>query len=173
MQCESCGAKEANVHLTHVVDNVARKINLCEECAAKHGISLQGPMSLTDILLGLGTLEEEPRAPAKKCAFCRMRLSDFKKTSRLGCPVCYDTFGPELNPMVADMQKGSRHVGKVPCTPAGDGARNPRIAALQRELETAIAAENYEEAAKLRDEICIEKAQREKDEKALQGEAGS
>ena len=160
MLCENCGEREANVHLSHVVNDAAREAHLCEECAAKSGLNIQGPLSLAGVLFDLGaTATGEGEAREKSCAFC------FRKGSLLGCPVCYESFGPELNPILADMHRGSRHVGKTPASFAGEQAEDPATAALQNELQTAISAENYEEAARLRDRICAAKASGERQQR--------
>ena len=154
MQCESCGACEANVHLTHVVDGVSREAHLCEECASKNGININGAMSLTDILVGLGAMEEAgDERGAKVCSFCGLKSAEFRKGSRLGCAACYDVFGQELKTIVSDMQKGPKHVGKAPGKTAAGGAKDKRLADLERDLEAAIAEEAFEKAAKLRDAI--------------------
>lgn len=46
-----------------------------------------------------------------RCGFCE---SDFKKTLRLGCPHCYEVFGPELSTFLPKMHSGCTHVGKIP-----------------------------------------------------------
>ena len=152
MLCESCGEYDANVHLTHVVNGVAREIHVCEECAAKHGIHVQGAMSLTDLLMGIDSLETEEQGPEKTCPFCKLALSELKKTSRLGCAVCYEVFSAELKTLLYNMQSGTKHVGKTPFGPA-PAAAGPLVADLERKLEDAIAREDYETAAGLRDEI--------------------
>ena len=59
---------------------------------------------------------------------------------------------------MAGFQKGSRHVGKVPATGVEDIENDSKTASLKRNLEKAIATEHYEEAAKLRDAIRLQKA---------------
>jgi len=45
-------------------------VHLCEGCAEKNGIGINGAMSLTDILVGLGPLEEQDDAGSgKTCPF--------------------------------------------------------------------------------------------------------
>ena len=162
--CETCGKKVATVHWTEMVNDAVKKMHLCEACAAAKGLDINNPAAFPDVLFGLGPQKE----PATKeqdiaCPLCHMRISDFKKTSRLGCQACYDTFADELKPLLAAMHKGNQHVGKVPAhkkakTEAKVGLL-PSPAVLRRKLETAIAAEQYEEAACLRDQIrkCVEK----------------
>lgn len=153
MQCESCGEYEANVHLTHVVNGVSREIHLCEGCASKNGMNINGAMSLTDILVGLGTIEEtQDGGSGKVCPFCRLTLGELRKGSRMGCAVCYEVFGAELKTMLSDMQNGTKHVGKVPSAGAAGGG-NIGTEILERELEDAVAREDFERAAKIRDEI--------------------
>lgn len=153
MLCESCNEHEATVHLTQVVEGSVKKIHLCEECAAKSGLDLQGPISITDILLGMGGGKVDSMAEDRSCARCHLRRSDFKKTGRLGCPSCYETFASELAPLVKAMHRSEQHTGKVP---AGESLRvrmTAEVAVLQQQLEQAVAAEDYETAARLRDQI--------------------
>lgn len=162
MMCETCGKKVATVHWTEMVNAAVIKMHLCEACAAAKGLDVNNPAAFPDVLLGLGA-QKEPAAKERDvaCALCHMRISDFKKTSRLGCQACYDTFADELKPLLEAMHKGNQHVGKVPAhkeakasakTEAKTGLL-PSLAVLRQKLETAIAAEQYEEAAGLRDQI--------------------
>lgn len=157
MLCEWCGEYEANVHITHVVNNARREVNICDACAGKSGIHIQGPMSLSEILMGIGGPEEDGAAGDKRCAFCGLSLDEFRKSSRLGCAVCYDTFAAELNRVLPEFQKGSIHTGRTPA--AFDDADGDReIQDMRNALQTAVSAENFEEAARLRDEIGRRKA---------------
>jgi len=160
MLCEWCGEYEANVHITHVINNARREVHICDGCAGKSGIHIQGPMSLTEILMGLGGPEMDPAAEDKRCVFCGLTLGEFRKTSMFGCAVCYNTFGAELNRVLPEFQKGTVHLGKAPGY--GDASdADPQIQELKRLLENAVSAENYEEAARLRDQISEKRAAEE------------
>ena len=158
MNCELCQQAEATIHLTQVVDGAVKKVHLCEACAAKSGFDIQGPMSVTDILLGLGG-QGEPKAattskrPERSCPSCHLRRADFKKTGRLGCPDCYDAFKDELGPLLRAMHRGDRHRGKVPERERSRLQATEEVEALQEKLDAAIQEERYEDAARLRDEI--------------------
>ena len=80
-------------------------------------------------------------------------IQQFKKTGRLGCAECYSHFEEGLTKMLKGMHKGLRHTGKVPRQPRPTRSLADRIQKLQRQLEAAVAVEDYEEAARLRDEI--------------------
>jgi len=156
MLCDACSQKEATIHLTQMINNEVKKIHLCEDCAAESGLDVNSPMSITNVLLGLGAQKaEDSESPGKKtCAVCHMRLSDFKKTSRLGCGACYEAFADDIKPLLEGMHKGLQHVGKVPSRKStGASAVLPSLPALRKALESAIATEQYEEAARLRDQI--------------------
>ena len=51
------------------------------------------------------------------------------------------------------MHKGTTHIGRVPEGLVEEHARQQKLDQLRNRLDEAIAAENYEEAAGLRDEI--------------------
>jgi protein arginine kinase activator len=156
MKCEICKDREASVHFKQVSNGNSREMFVCETCAAANGFDAKSPLSMADLLFGAGSLmEKQPAAPDKKCPVCGLRSRDFRKLQRLGCAACYETFSDELVPMLAAMQKGARHVGKVP---AGE-TTNDEVAALQQALERAVAAQDFEEAAQLRDKIRALKAE--------------
>lgn len=154
MLCQICGKKEATVHLTQMLNNEVRKLHLCEQCAAASGIDLNVPASVTSFLLGLGVSKKAKTETADRtCPQCGMHFSDFKKASRFGCQNCYVAFAEELEPLFHGMQKGGRHVGKKPVHHAGTVNVPPSLASLKKALEEAVASENYEEAARIRDQI--------------------
>jgi protein arginine kinase activator len=106
------------------------------------------------LLLGIGAAEEiEKGAPAKKCAVCGFSQADFKKTGRLGCSECYATFSDGLGSLLKAMHKGTEHIGKLPERAQRTMALNQQMRALTENLQRAVADENYESAASLRDQI--------------------
>jgi len=156
MLCERCQQREATIHLTQVVDGEVKKVHLCQKCAEEAGFDLQGSVSVSDILLGMGVGKAQESTPEKvtRCPRCGMGLSDFKQRERLGCPACYDAFADELMPLIKAMHRSERHVGKRPGEAGGlpMGVRR-ELEQLRGALESAVAEENYEEAARLRDRI--------------------
>ena len=79
--------------------------------------------------------------------------TDFKKTGRLGCPDCYDHFTEGVEGLLKSMHKGTRHVGKAPAVWQQTKVYVDRLHSLQSKLDKAVAKEDYEKAAQLRDEI--------------------
>ncbi len=154
MLCEVCQENEAAVHLTQVADGSVKKLHLCQQCAAQSGLNIDSALSLTDVLFGMGLPDEtDAGGPEKSCPACHMRRADFRKTSRLGCPACYETFAEELDALLGTMHRGRTHAGKIPASAARVMADPKPLSELRSQLEQAISNEQYEEAARLRDLI--------------------
>ena len=83
------------------------------------------------------------------CPDCGIKFMEFRGTGRLGCPTDYQGFTQGLLPLLQRIHGATRHIGKV-------AKRRPaaefrlRLRTLLRE---AIAREDYEEAARLRDRL--------------------
>ena len=154
MFCDVCQTKEATVFLTQIIEGKMQKVNLCEGCSKEKGVNDPTGFALADLLLGLGAAQEIEKNPAGiRCPVCGFSQADFKKTGRLGCSACYDTFSEGLSGMLKNMHRGSIHTGKVPAKLAVARRRAQELAGLQAELEKAVHGELFEEAATLRDKI--------------------
>ena len=131
-----------------------QKVNLCDSCSKAKGVDDPTGFALADLLLGLGAAQEiEKSGGSQKCSVCGFSQADFKKTGRLGCAHCYETFGDGLGSLLKAMHKGTTHVGKMPARLAAHMQLDAQRKTLQKDLEKAVAEENYETAAQLRDQI--------------------
>ncbi len=157
MLCDICKQNPAKVHLTQIVDGKTKKVDLCEACSKAKGVDDPSGFSLADLLMGLGAAQEMEQASAGagglRCPGCGFTQAEFKKTGRLGCAQCYRTFSEGLETLLKTMHKGTRHTGKVPAALRASHDLEERLRVLQRKLEKAIGAEDFEQAALLRDEI--------------------
>lgn len=156
MLCDICKQNVAKVHLTQIIEGKTKKVDLCEACSKAKGIDDPTGFSLADLLLGLGAAQELEQGSGKggvRCPSCGFTQSDFKKQGRFGCPQCYETFAEGLEAMLKSMHKGTRHVGKVPQSLQQSKDFEDRVKVLQGRLEKAVAKEDFESAAVLRDEI--------------------
>ena len=155
MNCQRCRS-EATVHLTESVDGRVREVHLCGPCSRKAGLpSPDAPpdLALDDVVQGLivahvGELVGD--LARRICPLCGMKFMEFRIGGRLGCPNDYVAFDRGLIPLLRRTQEGvTRHVGKVPRrVPDAAAARSLK---LRAELRRAVAREDYEEAARLRD----------------------
>jgi len=154
MNCDACGESDATVFLTQIVNGKMQKVNLCDACSKAKGVNDPTGFALADLLLGLGAAQQiEKGSSVLKCETCGFTQADFKKTGRLGCSGCYETFSEGLSEMISNMHKGTSHAGKVPRHLAERIKRKQHISTLQQELDQAVASEEYEAAAKLRDTL--------------------
>jgi protein arginine kinase activator len=153
VKCNLCG-KPATVHLTQIVNNQIHKLDLCEECAAAKGVTDPNSYSIADLLIkAAGGSEPAASATHLVCEHCGFTQADFKKHGRFGCPACYERFRPILDPVLANMHKGMTHLGKVPARSLERKSLHERLNLLEKQLNDAVKAERYEDAARLRDEI--------------------
>ncbi len=172
MTCQRCGQRDATVHLVELVDGHRRSQWLCAVCAGRAsengeeipgfrfggnpegGNSEEDDFSLANFLGQVFESEgevEQTELPA--CRVCGYTLDQFRKTNRLGCPRCYEAFRGPLLAILGHLHRHVSHLGKTP-RPTADGADRPGVLSRTRiALEKAIAAEDFEKAARLRDEI--------------------
>jgi protein arginine kinase activator len=159
MVCHNCGAEDAVVHLTQIVDEEMRTLHLCERCAAEKGLetaTVPENFPLTDLLAQIGK-EDETRfseTTPSECSFCGLTFTQFREAGRLGCPHCWSTFEVHLRGLLRRIHGGSQHVGKVYLSPDSTiSDREQRVDALRRKLMRAVELEDFERAAEIRDEI--------------------
>jgi protein arginine kinase activator len=99
-------------------------------------------------------MTSESAIPGEACPNCGMTLKEFGKKSLLGCPSDYEFFRESLEPLIEKSQAGhTRHCGKVPTKTPSDTRSQIELAQLHKDLDTAVRTEDYETAAKIRDQI--------------------
>src|SRR5262245_22553926 len=116
MTCDFCNKKEAAVHLSEMINGEARELHLCEPCAKEKGITAAQGFGLGEMLAGMAEIgtKKEKAAPKPTCRTCGCTYDDFRKSGRLGCGACYDTFRRYLTPLLRRVHGSSSHVGKKP-----------------------------------------------------------
>ncbi len=164
MRCDNCGEREAVIHLTQIVDNTVTTLHLCEQCAAEKGVDTAEQVAkypLGDFLasLGEGAAAEGSAAAGEACPSCGATLRDFRQTGRLGCAECYATFAPQLRDLLRRIHGTTQHEGERYRGPGGGASGRAGaggeagLGELKEQLRRAVEAEDFEEAARLRDAI--------------------
>jgi len=171
MQCEICKIKTATVHLTEIIDGQRTESHLCQACAQKEGVTIKSQLSLNELLSSLiaahqQTDEQLETDADTNCPVCGMTMELFRKNALLGCPNDYEVFGKPLKQIIEKAHDGNlTHKGKFPAgatqpIPHGDAVKNEKetkteneIETLKKQLEKAVRDEDYELAAKLRDQL--------------------
>lgn len=149
---------------TQVTDGKMKKTALCEACAEQQGITDPTGLMMAEQLLGKPTPAEPPfplvseaetqtLESSSRCPSCGFTIGDYQKIGRLGCGDCYTAFLPEIEQRLPSLHKGLTHTGHVPAGIAELEQKQSRKSGLQQKLDQAIADENYEDAARYRDEL--------------------
>ena len=153
MMCDKCKKNPATTHIKTVTNGVVNETNLCSYCAAEQGYNNFGKISLTNMLAsmfgdGIGKLD----SVTTRCNCCGAAFSDIVESGRLGCSECYNVFKEHLMPSLIRLHGKASHIGN---RPAGVNEENnqQKINDLKENLKLAVKNEEFETAAKIRDQI--------------------
>ena len=155
MMCEQCGKNPATTHVHTVINGVSAQKNLCTYCAVASGYAgfqSGGLMNMLSSVFG-DSLAAHPTSNEKRCNCCGATFSDIAESGKAGCADCYREFGPQLMSSLQRMHGKTKHVGKVPQSASGEVRAAAYLQNLKDELAQAVASEEFEKAAKLRDQI--------------------
>ena len=169
MLCEKCKKRTAAVFYNENINGKTRSFSLCSECAA----ALREKGDLQDIVSMTGSFADPfselqdslfggffglPRASGelhseKSCPRCNSTYADILKEGKVGCPECYTVFSGELARMIRSIHGTTTHTGAIPARHRAIKERREQIKRLRAEMQEAIQKEDFEAAARLRDEI--------------------
>jgi len=151
MLCEECGKNQAEVVMTTVINGQSTSRHICRECLRKYQAGdLQAVLAA--VLSQIANKTKEPPVEIT-CPCCGETYAEFQKTGMLGCAECYQAFRQELTPLITRVQGRTQHAGRRPPVSEEEQARQNRMEELRALMEAAVAEENFEEAARLRDEL--------------------
>ena len=154
--CQRCNKVVATVHLTDLLQGEKQERHLCGECAEQEGLimkSHQAPLNeiLQKFVKQKGAVQE---LADLKCEHCGMTFAEFRSHGLLGCPNDYDAFSKALDPLIERSHEDTlQHVGKIVARMSEGTRTRHKLLQLQRDLRQALQQEQYETAARLRDEI--------------------
>jgi protein arginine kinase activator len=155
-KCDHCD-KSATHHSVEILKGQKIEKHLCDEHAAKEGLAIKATQTPINKLLTnfakTQTVDATPQ-PEWTCNHCGMTFAEFREHSVLGCPECYTAFENPLSALLERAHEGgTKHLGKTPRRSDGDDQRQQQLLRLRKRLEEAVTCEDYELAARLRDEI--------------------
>ncbi len=157
IECNSC-KKKATVTYRQIQDGKTKTTKHCAECPA-----------LKDKVIGCGKQDEAVFTDLEKnvlCPNCKTSLYQVMTGGAFGCKHCYETFEDFLTqeltnegaiPANADskiktQKKMPFHLGNIPSR-VKSPELSDKLRCLNSALRDALALENYERAANLRDQI--------------------
>lgn len=162
MFCEQCGKRPASVIVKQTVNGNTIERHLCPVCAAEsHNLNYafeQDPLAIHQLLSNWFPNQKTSVNPVKKevavCPNCGFTFSKFMEIGKFGCATCYDAFEDQLDNIFKRLHNGNyRHEGKIPSAYGGTLKIKKEIEELRKQMQVSIADEDFEEAAKLRDEV--------------------
>ena len=162
MLCDRCKKNPATIHMQQFVLGSKTELHFCQECAFSFGHP-DIPFPLENMFKGV--LEQMqaklfnpgPQASAAAsvvlCTNCGLTGEELKKYGKLGCMACYQSFANEVSVILKNVQSSTRHEGKFPKRAGYEMLAKRQASDLRNRLQEAVRQENFELAAKLRDEI--------------------
>ena len=97
--------------------------------------------------------EENINGESRSYSLCSECASELKKSGKTGCPECYKTFGEELRSTIRSIHGNVKHIGRAPAKFRKSREKENELKELKKQLKEAIANENFESAANIRDKI--------------------
>lgn len=155
--CDKC-SRPATHHSVEIQKGQKIEKHLCDVHAAEENIGVKGVHTpINELLTNFVKLHSGAAVQATtelRCGDCGTTFAQFRENSLLGCPACYKAFEAPLSPLLERAHDGgSHHVGKVPRRAGAGEQRQALLGRMRKRLDEAVAAEDYELAARLRDDI--------------------
>ena len=165
--CQNCQKKPAVFYYEQIVNGKKSNCALCADCASEWKRAHKkpeeyffhtpdaSPFSGMDALLGslFAPSGISHHYESKRCPLCNASFADLKRSGKIGCAVCYETFQNELAPTVRSIHGTQKHTGRTPSAFKEENHKEKKLEELRAALKTAVDAQAYEDAVKLRDEI--------------------
>lgn len=154
MKCEDCD-EPATVHSSVIVNGAQSDVHLCRACAERrHVISKDAPVPSSSPGFPAGGAKKiSAKLAAASCPDCGVKYMDFRNSARLGCPYDYVVFRDGLIQLLDHVHSATHHRGKRPRRWRTPIESHSDTRQLRLQLRFAVEAEEFNEAARLRDLI--------------------
>ena len=160
MLCQKCHKSLATMRYAEVVNGKVSELQLCADCMNRMQEETASGFELAGASAARGKHKSaaaapaaETKVPVRVCRVCGADLKDAIQSGRVGCAACYDALGDSLEPLLRGFHVGLRHRGKEPHVTDERKLKRTELHSLRALLRSTLKSENYEEAAKLRDQI--------------------
>jgi len=156
--CSQCQKRLATVHMTKFEQGKLSKIQLCDDCANQQIGSESVPQILSALMSEIPTPVEIAQIDGLsekvvKCESCGSSFNDIHETGRVGCGDCYVAFDENIEQLLLKVHGATSHRGKIPSRAGAPIALENQVVELTDLLNRLVLAEDYEQAAEVRDRI--------------------
>ena len=158
MLCQKCHKRPGTIRYAEVVDGRVTDQFWCSECLARQRSGSDG-FEISEVSPtrpnrdSIHSVVSRVVRAQRACPACDTQLRKIIETNRVGCPTCYETFKDELKEMLSKQHDQTAHKGKAAHLTDARTQLRSDLRAKRALLRSVLKAENYEEAATLRDEI--------------------
>ena len=164
MLCMLCKQNPAKFNYTQIGEgDKMQKVDLCETAPNKKGVRPIQLFGCRRPLAGLGRRAgNRPLLQWRGDRVARAAASPrpiSRRPDALAARSVTPLFPRGWKGLLKTMHKGIKHVGKVPAALRQGRDLSERLKHLQKKLDRAVTAEDFEQAASLRDEIKLAKEQ--------------
>ena len=165
MLCQKCNKNEANTYYSQIINGRKTEMYLCPQCAKEMSV---GNFSFGGFGFGFPSLVRAAAAE-RACPTCGATMGDIAQIGRIGCAECYSFFENELRDAIRRVHGDVTHKpeadwapepirpmveqGRRAAKPAKPAKAKTPLEQKREALQQAVAAEEFEKAAVLRDEI--------------------
>ncbi len=156
MLCEECNQNPAEVSVTTVINGESSTRRLCAQCVKKYQSG-----DIQSVLAAILSSMAVKQKADIRCEQCGHSFDAFEKTGMLGCAQCYTAFRAQLLPVITRVQGRTQHAGRRPAVSVEEQAAAAHMQELRSQMEAAVQAEDFETAARCRDELRAMTAARE------------
>ena len=169
MICEMCKKKDATIFIKEVVLGKTKTYALCDDCMKKHKETMiPSNIQIDKLIQSLISFADEEtkkinkkekitkKQKTKRCENCLSTYDEVILAASPGCEECYKYFENEIMNILKKVSNEKIHVGKMPSKKNTSEELNDKDELIRKyklELNDAISCEDFEKAAKLRDEI--------------------
>lgn len=165
MKCEMCHKVDARQAIRKEINGEEQELYVCSSCAElesrpkkKTTLTIEGALPPPQVLQAIKeTLPElmnllmdasleilghnSLASSEMKCPQCGITRAEYRKASRLGCAICYETFIKDLDGVIQEMNRIPRHVGKSPKIPQPSAQTQKLMQQLKAATSTLNPAE--------------------------------
>ena len=161
-KCDKCGAQNATTHVKTIINGELTEYDLCSACAHKLGYTTVFADFESDFPSLLGSFFGNvlpARTQSTRCEFCGTTYAEIANSGHVGCANCYSLFADRLNPSIVRIHGNAAHCGKhskaleQEKSQPKEQPKQETVKELQAQLEKAVARQDFEKAAELRDKI--------------------
>lgn len=166
MLCQKCKQNNATSHIHYVRNGIVRDMYLCDSCTIEYKTAFSNDGDIFKMLSSFLNDNTVKFKETLKCDCCGTDFNTIRKTGKVGCGNCYSVFEKELSPTISRIHGKTTHIGKKPCVAVETSAvenesiaektvneKESKIAELKAQMSVAVKNEDFESAARLRDEI--------------------